>query len=271
MGAALAHSLRELSPQFSLLLAEEGGLPNEEGATILAPGVWHADVPLGQSARAEETRALLGDALNVCGLLDLSTEAREGFPSVVEVWTPELAALIDPEVLPFARLDRRAGTYSAGSVTLADANAAIGSGAALMLNGRSGARQTAPPERDQYARGDRCPERDDHGGPPYRGGGRCRAVFGRGGAGAGHAAPHGLSADAEIGGGQHSKQSGAAARGPAAAAQRRRLHRGSAHSAPGPLGLRAHRRRTAPAGGWWACRWACAAKRWTRCWTGWTA
>ena len=137
MGAALARSLRELSPQFSLLLAEEGGLPNEEGATILAPGVWHADVPPGQSARAEETRALLGDALNVCGLLDLSTEAREGFLSVAEVWTPELAALIDPGVLPFARLDRRAGTYSAGSITLADANAAIASGADLMLNVRA--------------------------------------------------------------------------------------------------------------------------------------
>ena len=137
MGAALARSLRELAPHCSLLLAEEGGLPNEEGATILAPGVWHADVPPGQSARAEETRALLGDALNVCGLLDLSTEAREGFPSVAEVWTPELAALIDPGVLPFARLDRRAGTYSAGSVTLADANAAIASGADLMLNVRA--------------------------------------------------------------------------------------------------------------------------------------
>ena len=104
MGAALAHSLRELSPQFSLLLAEEGGLPNEEGATILAPGVWHADVPLGQSARAEETRALLGDALNVCGLLDLSTEAREGFPSVVEVWTPDWTGVPEPTAREASRL-----------------------------------------------------------------------------------------------------------------------------------------------------------------------
>ena len=137
MGAALARSLRELAPHCTVLLAEEGGLPNEEGATILAPGVWHANVPPDQSARAEETRVLLGDALNVCGLIDLRTEAREGFSPVLDVWTPELAALIDPGVLPFARLDARAGTYSAGSVTLANANASIHGGADLMLNVRA--------------------------------------------------------------------------------------------------------------------------------------
>ena len=137
MGAALARFLRELAPQLSLLLAEEGGLPNEEGATILAPGVWHADVPPAQLARAEETRALLGDVLNVCGLLDLSAEGGADLSPVSELWTPELAALIDPGVLPFARLDARAGTYSAGSVTLANANAAIHGGADLMLNVRA--------------------------------------------------------------------------------------------------------------------------------------
>lgn len=137
MGAALARRLRELAPQLSLLLAEEGGLPNEEGATILAPGVWHADVPPAQLARAEETRALLGNALNVCGLIDLSVEGGAGFSPVSEVWTPELAALIDQGVLPFARLDARAATYSAGSVTLANANAAIHGGADLMLNVRA--------------------------------------------------------------------------------------------------------------------------------------
>ncbi len=149
MGAALARSVRELAPQLSLLLAEEGGLPNEEGATILAPGVWHADVPPSQLARAEKTRALLGDALNVCGLIDLSAEAREGFSPVSQVWTPELAALIDPQVLPFARLDTRAGTYSAGSVTLASANAAIHGGADLMLNVRAELCGTDPAGRAQ--------------------------------------------------------------------------------------------------------------------------
>jgi len=141
MGAALARFVRETSPQLSLLLAEEGGLPNEEGATILAPGVWHSASPPEQQARAEQTRRLLGDLLTPCGLLDLRPDEAEGFVSVSAL-SPHLAALIDPAVidpaeLPFARFDPRAGTYSAGTLALQCANAAIRAGADLMLNVRA--------------------------------------------------------------------------------------------------------------------------------------
>jgi glycine/D-amino acid oxidase-like deaminating enzyme len=152
MGAALARFLRETAPHLSLLLAEEGGLPNEEGATILAPGVWHAQVPEQQRQRAEATRDLLGDLLNVCGLLDLHAEAGvtgsgvagpgvpgpgEGLSPTADLWSAELEDVVDPAVFPFARLDERAGTYSAGTLTLNNANAAIRAGADLMLNVRA--------------------------------------------------------------------------------------------------------------------------------------
>jgi len=141
MGAALARFLRETSPHLSLLLAEEGGLPNEEGATILAPGMWHGAAPPEQQARAEQTRRLLGELLTPCGLLDLSAEATEGFLPVSGL-SPDLAPLIDPVMidvaeLRFARFDPRAGTYSPGILALNCANAAIRAGADLMLNVRA--------------------------------------------------------------------------------------------------------------------------------------
>ena len=136
MGAALAAFVMQQRPGTRLLLAEEGGLPNEEGATLLSPGVWHADVPAQQAARAERTRALLAGALHVCGVLTLSEMQGEGFQESAAHWTPELAALVDPEVLPFARLDQRGGTFSPASTALAQAQAAVQAGADLMLNVR---------------------------------------------------------------------------------------------------------------------------------------
>jgi D-hydroxyproline dehydrogenase subunit beta len=142
MGAALARLLRQLAPGSTLLLLEEGGLPNEEGASILAPGIWHsqgpaAQVPAAQQARAERTRQLIGAALNVCGVLDLAAEQGSGYGPTADVLTPELAALIDPAELPYARLDARGGTYSVGGLTLSNATAAVSLGADLMLNVRA--------------------------------------------------------------------------------------------------------------------------------------
>jgi len=137
MGAALARFLRVARPDLSLLLAEEGGLPNEEGATILAPGVWHADVPPERREEAERTRVLLGDALTPCGLLDLQGQAGPGTRPVSEVLGPDLLDWIDAGVLPHVRLDGRAGVYSAGQLTLGHAQTAIREGADLMLNVRA--------------------------------------------------------------------------------------------------------------------------------------
>ena len=137
MGAALARFLRVARPDLSLLLAEEGGLPNEEGATILAPGVWHADVPPERREEAERTRILLGDALTPCGLLDLQGQAGPATRPVSEVLGPDLLGWIDAGVLPHVRLDGRAGVYSAGQLTLGHAQTAIREGADLMLNVRA--------------------------------------------------------------------------------------------------------------------------------------
>ncbi|WP_350244620.1 FAD-dependent oxidoreductase [Deinococcus sonorensis] len=130
MGAALAWQLRQRAPHLSLLLAEEGGLPNEEGATILASGVWHSDVPDEQRERAERTRALLGERLQPCGVLTLSEQG--GVPPSV----PYPASLADAAVLPGLRLDPRGGVYSPASVTLDAGQQAVRLGADLMLNVR---------------------------------------------------------------------------------------------------------------------------------------
>ncbi|ULH14732.1 FAD-binding oxidoreductase [Deinococcus sp. KNUC1210] len=136
MGAALARFIMEQQPQTRLLLAEEGGLPNEEGATILAPGVWHSFVPPEQAQRAADTRDLLAEALTVCGVLDLSADEGGGQVPTDAVWTPELAALVDPAALPVARFDEHGGVYSVASSTLQNAQAAVKAGADLMLNVR---------------------------------------------------------------------------------------------------------------------------------------
>jgi len=39
LGAAVAERLRALAPERSLLLVEQGGLPNEDGATVASPGL----------------------------------------------------------------------------------------------------------------------------------------------------------------------------------------------------------------------------------------
>ncbi|WP_425146008.1 FAD-dependent oxidoreductase [Deinococcus sp.] len=137
MGAALARFVMEAAPQVRLLLAEEGGLPNEEGASLLAAGVWHSFVPPEQRVRTERARQLLGESLNTCGVLQGRADPHPGFSPLRDFWTPELDALIDPEVLPFARLDARGGSFSVGSQTLQNAQTAVKLGADLMLNVRA--------------------------------------------------------------------------------------------------------------------------------------
>ena len=148
MGAACALYLRQLAPHLSLLLAEEGGLPNEEGATILAPGVWTAfDVPQGQEAQAEWTRQQL---LGGFGKLEVEprplvqleaqsgTGSEDGLPTTDALaGAPEALALLDPLVYPRARVDDRALTYRPGQLALQAAQQAIGLGANLLLNTRA--------------------------------------------------------------------------------------------------------------------------------------
>ena len=59
LGAAVAERLRALAPERSLLLVEQGGLPNEDGATVASPGL----IPPPASAAVEGDRPDLPLAL----------------------------------------------------------------------------------------------------------------------------------------------------------------------------------------------------------------
>lgn len=144
MGAACALYLRQLAPHLSLLLVEEGGLPNEEGATILAPGVWTAfDVPRGQEAAAEWTREQLLSGIEKLEvesrpLVELLRDGADTVPTTEALaHAPEALALLDPQVYPLARVDARALTYRPGQLALQAAQQAIRLGANLLLNTRA--------------------------------------------------------------------------------------------------------------------------------------
>ncbi|MEF2280357.1 FAD-dependent oxidoreductase [Deinococcus sp. YIM 134068] len=142
MGAACALFLRRLAPGLRLLLAERGGLPNEEGATILAPGVWTGlDVPPGREREAVWDRSQLERELNDVqfqprSLLDFYAAEGEGRVPTADLLAhfPDLADVVDPHALPFARVDEDAATYRPGSVALACGQGAVRAGADLLLN-----------------------------------------------------------------------------------------------------------------------------------------
>lgn len=160
MGAAAALYLRQLAPQLSLLMVEEGGLPNEEAATLLAPGLWTTlDLPPARLAQAQWTRRQLETAFghvqfSTRPLIELAPEAAPDRasslrtlnlgkpslrPSSAELLAdyPEAAALLDLTALPLAQLDEQAATFRPGSVALSAAQQAIRLGANLLLNTRA--------------------------------------------------------------------------------------------------------------------------------------
>lgn len=150
MGSAFAFYLRHLAPHLKLLLLEEGGLPNEDGATLLAPGVWTAaDVPEDHLNQAQWTRGQLETAFG-----DISFQPRpfielfaEGGPdttpaariSAAEALAPfpDALAAVDVAALPHAQVDSGAATYRPGALALAAAQNAVRLGADLMLNARA--------------------------------------------------------------------------------------------------------------------------------------
>lgn len=145
LGAACALSLREAAPGLRVLLLEEAGLPNEEGATLLGAGLWDGQ---GAGERADFTRerlrALLGERLTPLPVLALG-EGNPGEGGLGEESTdtaaalsayPELQGWVDPVSLPRTRV-REGLAYRPGEVSLACAQAAIRAGADLMLNVRA--------------------------------------------------------------------------------------------------------------------------------------
>ncbi len=155
MGSACALFLRQLAPHLRVLLLEEGGLPNEDGATLLAPGVWSArGLPGGRLegkrragerlAQARWTRRQLETAFGDVSfvprpLIRLFAQAGpERIPTAdaLASW-PDAQAVVNAPALPFAEVDPDAATYRPGAVALAAARAAVAAGADLMLNARA--------------------------------------------------------------------------------------------------------------------------------------
>ncbi|GMA16245.1 hypothetical protein GCM10025871_25760 [Deinococcus metallilatus] len=142
MGTACALFLRQLAPHLRLLIVERGGLPNEEGATILAPGVWTAlDVPGGREREAAWVRsALEHDFGNVQfqprPLLDLHRAEGTGRVPSTDLLArfPAAAGLFGPTALPCGQVDEQAATYRPGAVALACGQGAVRAGADLLLN-----------------------------------------------------------------------------------------------------------------------------------------
>nr|WP_029477919.1 FAD-dependent oxidoreductase [Deinococcus frigens] len=145
MGSALASYLRQLAPHLSLLLLEEGGLPNEDGATLLAPGVWTTrGVPEERVAQAHWTREQLKSVFGNISfqprpLTELFAEDGPGRTPAAEALAPhpDARAMVDVSALPFARVDPEAATYRPGALALAAAQTAVRAGADLMLNARA--------------------------------------------------------------------------------------------------------------------------------------
>ncbi|WP_338014439.1 FAD-dependent oxidoreductase [Deinococcus cavernae] len=177
MGAALALFLRRLAPHLSLLMVEEGGLPNEEGATILAPGLWTTlDLPRQAqwsqqdqwSEQAQWTREQLASAFGEmpfepCPLIELYASPLPGHdhspqggqPSAAVPYEssaelarefPVLRELANLDALPLARVDRQAALYRPASVALNAAQQAVRLGANLLLNTRARLKHAPGPQ-----------------------------------------------------------------------------------------------------------------------------
>lgn len=143
MGTACALFLRQLAPTLRLLIVERGGLPNEDGATILAPGVWtRLDVPPGREAEARWTHsgAFRDPSAKPRPLLSLHPQEGPGRVPTPQVLArfPEAAGLLDPQALPWAEVDEEAATYRPGAVALACGQGAVRAGADLLLNTHAG-------------------------------------------------------------------------------------------------------------------------------------
>lgn len=143
MGSALALALTEHAPHLKTLLVEEGGLPNEDGATILAPGIWTtAHLPDSQHGAArwtlERLRALLGDDIQSRRYLTLHDQPTPGSQPTRDLLGahPQSLALLDLGVLPHARA-HGAHTYRPGTLAQVAAQSAIRRGTDLLLNTRA--------------------------------------------------------------------------------------------------------------------------------------
>ncbi|WP_291430933.1 FAD-dependent oxidoreductase [Deinococcus sp.] len=142
MGSLLTLALTRAAPHARLLLVEQGGLPNEEGHTILAPGLWTtAHLGPDHHPAAHASRALI-EAFGQPTprpYITLHTHPAPGSVPVADALRdhPDSLALLDPGVLTHATTDPHALAYRPGTLALNAAQTAIRAGAHLMLNTRA--------------------------------------------------------------------------------------------------------------------------------------
>lgn len=141
LGAACALFLRETAPGLRVLLLEEAGLPNEEGATLLGAGLWDGAGALAGPFRQrasftrERLSGLLGERLRPLPVLALGGEGDVDTATALADF-PTVAGWVDPALLPRTTV-REGLAYRPGEAALACAQAAIAAGADLMLNVRA--------------------------------------------------------------------------------------------------------------------------------------
>ncbi len=148
LGVAFARLLRRWAPRLSLLLVEQGGLPNEGGATVTCPGL---GPPLAPDASGAEgvawVRSWLGEELTGAarfreGWLELAGDpaGAPGAAPLEELLAGD-ALVWTSETLGIARTYpawRRSGGYlPVEAATLALARSAVREGVDLALNARA--------------------------------------------------------------------------------------------------------------------------------------
>ena len=162
MGSLAAHFMLCQRPGLRLLLLDQAGLPSEDGATLLAPGIWTGfDVPPEHREAADFTRRLILGELSPGegglddpaltdqvdpvqfgpvqrrGLIELLAQARDGSQPTARMLSglqPLPAGLIDLDRFPHARFDPDALTFNPADLTSRAARRAVAAGADLMLN-----------------------------------------------------------------------------------------------------------------------------------------
>lgn len=147
MGCLLAYYLSSQKSKKNILVVEEGGLPNEEGATLLAPGIWNPDPLKTPSERKDslfdicleesfgdiqyQARTMLHFAFDQSTLTHLEMP-----PSHLETTDPHWSTLINPAKLKLTH-QTKAATYRPGNLALNAMKQAIQQGCHLMLNARA--------------------------------------------------------------------------------------------------------------------------------------
>lgn len=150
MGSLLAHYLSSRESKKNILVVEAGGLPNEEGATLLAPGIWNPHTP---KSPTESINLPLENCLDQSfddiqyferQILYFGLGKSDQTPSMVSKFSDLTTTNTDPYWLTLLNIQELtlthhalAATYRPGSLAISAMKTAISQGCNLMLNTRA--------------------------------------------------------------------------------------------------------------------------------------